>query len=151
MFNFQNWLTISIMETIKTSEHTLHTLVAGNPAAFMKVLQVGFSQLVLNARTSSRPETYRMDWERISSLHDELYFATSATAMLSGLVATLKTPLLAVSTSSVKECVSEMEAMVMTVGENIKDCCPCHLLEVCGYYTYQPIFNLFFNLFLIYF
>jgi hypothetical protein len=108
----------------------------GNPFVFATVLRTGFYHLVLDQSNTMKPETFNMDWDRLSGFYRELVCATTITSMLAGLFAE-STRLFRAGASAysdriqhVSHCATEVGKLVKYVGENVKDCTPSDVIEV---------------------
>lgn len=112
----------------------LDSLKAGHAAAFIKVLRSGFYNLVLDWTPERvKPETFKMDDDRLLLLKIELDFLTCITSMLVGLAATTRQLLGArVDPSDVQNqrVSAEMGVVAQIVAEEIKDCSSATITEV---------------------
>jgi hypothetical protein len=112
----------------------LDSLKAGHAAAFIKVLRSGFYNLVLDWTPERvKPETFKMDDDRLLLLKIELDFLTCITSMLVGLAATTRQLLGGrVDPSDVQNqrVSAEMGVVAQIVAEAIKDCSSATITEV---------------------
>jgi hypothetical protein len=113
---------------------TLDSLKAGHAAAFIKVLRSGFYNLVLDWNPERvKPETFKMDDDRLLLLKFELDCLTCITSMLVGLAATTRQFLrnrVDPSDDQNQRVSAEMGMVVQLVTEAIKDCSSTTIAEV---------------------
>ena len=98
-------------------------------------MSTGFFQLILD-QNSVKPQTFDMDWDRLSNLNKELNYATTVASMLAGLAADSNSFLRSgKSTSDDREqhlhnCAVVTLGIVKSVGEKIKECNFANIVEV---------------------
>ena len=113
---------------------TLDSLKAGHAAAFTKVLRSGFYNLVLDWNPECvKPETFKMDDDRLLLLKIELDCLICITSMVVGLAATTR-QLLRVRVDQFdvqnQRMSAELGVVAQLVAEAIKDCNSTTITEV---------------------
>lgn len=129
----QGWICLAITsECLDPS--TLDSLKAGQAAAFIKVLRSGFYNLVLDWNPERvKPETFKMDDDRLLLLKIELDCLTCITSMLVGLTAITRQFLrtrVDPSDDQNRRVSGEMGVVAQLVAEAIKDCSSTTIAEV---------------------